>query len=273
MRSLLAEATRQLGHDEARIDAELLLAHVLGRSRAWLYAHADQVPDADRRAAFARLVEARHSGQPVAYLTGRRGFRAFDLAVTPDVLIPRPETELLVELVLERLGDTGAVADLGTGSGAIALAISHERPGLHVFATDASESALAVARANAERLGIDNITFAHGDWCAAFGAVRFGAIVSNPPYIAERDPHLEHGDLRFEPRAALVSGADGLDAIRAIVAEAPKHFVDGGWLLLEHGAGQGAAVRDLLAQRGFHAPQTTRDLAGHERVTLAQWPG
>lgn len=271
VRSLLAAATRQLGHDAARIDAELLLAHALDRPRAWLYAHADEIPDADRRAAFLRLVDARRAGQPVAYLTGRRGFHAFDLAVTPDVLIPRPETELLVELALERLGGTGAVADLGTGSGAIALAIAHERPGLRVLATDASDAALCIARANAERLGIANITFAQGDWCAALGAVRFDAIVSNPPYIAADDPHLEQGDLRFEPRAALASGVDGLDAIRAIVTGAPAHLVDGGWLLLEHGAEQGGAVRDLLERHGFESAQTARDLAGHERVTFARF--
>jgi release factor glutamine methyltransferase len=270
VRSLLAAAVRQLGHDEARIDAELLLARVLDRPRAWLYAHADEVPDADRRAAFRRLVEARSAGQPVAYLTGRRGFRAFDLAVTADVLIPRPETELLVELALERLGERGAVADLGTGSGAIALAIARERPSLRVVATDASEAALAIARTNAQRVGLANVRFAHGDWCAALGAERFDAIVSNPPYIAADDPHLGQGDLRFEPRAALAAGADGLDAIRAIILSAPSHLVDGGWLLLEHGAEQGSAVRGLLEGQGFVSVRTMRDLAGHERATLAR---
>jgi len=252
-----------------RSEAELLLAHALGRDRAWLIAHRDDAV-APALAGQARCcVSRRAAGEPVAYIIGHRGFHALDLAVTADVLIPRPETELLVELALRQTAQSGKVeiADLGTGSGAIALAIAQARPHSRVLATDASLAALDVARGNAQRLGIGNVEFAQGDWCAALGKRRFDLIVSNPPYIAENDAHLRQGDLRFEPRAALASGADGLDAIRAIVRDAPAHLRDGGWLLLEHGFEQGAAVRELLRQSGFVEVFTTRDLEGRERVS------
>jgi release factor glutamine methyltransferase len=191
--------------------------------------------------------------------------------------VPRPETERLVELALERLPADRAVdvADLGTGSGAIALAIARERPRARVVATDASAAALAVASRNAAALGFDaaRVAFVRGDWWAPLGARRFDLVASNPPYIAEGDPHLARGDLRFEPRDALASGADGLDAIRAIVAGAPAHLVDGGWLLLEHGFDQGEAVRRLLEAHGFVAVDTARDLEGRDRVTLGRRPG
>ena len=270
VRSLLAVAAVRIGGDDARAEAELLLAHVLGRTRAWLFAWPESVPDASQRDAFDRLVAARARGEPVAYLLGRRAFWSLDLAVTPAVLIPRPETELLVELALARLPDDRecAVADLGTGSGAIALSIARDRPRARVLATDASTAALDVARANAVRLGIGNIAFAQGDWCAALGDARFDAIVSNPPYIEAADPHLGQGDLRHEPLSALASGIDGLDAIRSIVAHAPDHLVPGGWLLLEHGWNQAGRVRELLAARGFAATGSQRDGNGHERVTF-----
>ncbi|MFC4819285.1 peptide chain release factor N(5)-glutamine methyltransferase [Dokdonella ginsengisoli] len=271
VRQLLADGAAALAGEDARFEAELLLAQVLGRTRAWLFAWPEFEPDEDRCAAYAQLVGARRAGQPVAYLTGRREFWSLDLAVSPDVLIPRAETELLVELALAKIApeDAAAVADLGTGSGAIALALARERPRARVLATDASAQALAVARANAQRLGID-VEFAQGDWCAALGERRFDVIVSNPPYIEAADPHLARGDLRFEPAAALASGADGLDAIRTIAAGARERLRGGGWLLLEHGYDQGSRVRDLLSAHGYVAVSTQRDVEDRERVTLGQ---
>ena len=253
----------------SRSEAEQLLAHALGVDRVWLIAHRDDAV-APALAGQARCcISRRATGEPVAYIIRRRGFHAIDLALTPDVLIPRPETELLVELALRWIPQSAKVeiADLGTGSGAIALAIAHARPQACVLATDASKAALNIARGNAQRLGLRNVEFAQGDWCAALAAHRFNLIVSNPPYIAERDPHLAQGDLRFEPRMALASGADGLDAIRAIVRDAPTHLETGGWALLEHGYEQGAAVRTLLEQSGFVEISTARDLEGRERVS------
>ena len=246
--------------------------HALGRTRAALFAWPEHEPDATRRAAFEALVDARVRGAPIAYLLGRRAFWTFELAVTPAVLIPRPETELLVERALERVAADSpcAIADLGTGSGAIAIALALERPQARVVATDASEAALGVARTNAAELGLRNVAFAHGDWFAALGDARFDLVVSNPPYIAAGDPHLARGDLRFEPASALASGDDGLDAIRTIADTAPSHLQDGGWLLLEHGWDQGERVRGLLVQAGFDAVTSVRDLAGHERVTLGR---
>ena len=268
VRELLGGAARS-GDAESRHEAEMLLGHALKRDRAWLFMHADEEVDEAVIRSFRELIEARQRGEPVAYLIGKRGFWTLDLLVTPDVLIPRPETELLVELALERIPLDGAslVADLGTGSGAIALAIASERPHAHVLATDASASALSVARANGKRLGFANIEFAEGDWCAAFGTRSFDLIVSNPPYIAADDVHLEQGDLRFEPASALASGADGLDAIRRIVDTAPGFLKREGWLLLEHGYDQGSRVRDLLEQRDFSKVQTWQDIAGHDRIS------
>lgn len=272
IRALSAAAAARIGGGEARFEAELLLAHVLGRPRAWLFAWPEFEPDTAQRETFERLVERRRAGEPIAYLTGHRAFWSFDLAVTPAVLIPRPETERLVELALMRIDADAdvAIADLGTGSGAIALALAYERPRARVLASDASADALAVARANAQRLGIANIEFAQGDWCAALGARRFDVIVSNPPYIAADDAHLGQGDLRHEPPAALASGADGLDAIRRIAADAPRHLHSGGWLLLEHGWQQAAQVRALLAAAGFDDVGSVMDLEGRDRVTLGR---
>lgn len=269
VRGLLAAASAELGGDESAREVEVLLGHALGKDRAWLYAHADDVLAVDGALRFHALLMRRAAGEPLAYIVGRREFWSLDLAVTRDVLIPRPETELLVELALRRIPQIVQldIADLGTGSGAIALAIARERPIARMVATDASVAALDVARANARRLGIGNVEFAHGDWCAALSGRRFDVIVSNPPYIAETDAHLQQGDLRFEPRAALASGADGLDAIRSIVHAAPAHLQPGAWLLLEHGFGQGAAVRELLERRGFQDVSTAVDLEGRERVS------
>lgn len=254
------------------VDAGLLLAHVLGKSHGWLYAHDDAQVDAEAMARFDQLVARRQHGEPVAYITGRRGFWTLDLLVTPDTLIPRPETELLVELALQRIpeGEAMPVADLGTGSGAIALAIARERPATRVIATDHSEAALAVAAANARANAITNVEFRHGDWLLPLAGERFGLIASNPPYIAQDDPHLAEGDLRFEPAAALASGRDGLDAIRRIVSDAPAHLVTSGWLLLEHGHDQGQAVRALLTAAGLGDVRTAQDLAGRDRVTLGR---
>ena len=285
VRTLLAEAARVL-HEaaadaaaanadevraDARRDAELLLQYALGVERAWLFAHDDESPAADREAAFNRLVARRAEGEPIAYLTGRREFHALDLAVTRDVLIPRAETELLVEIALDRVPDDEVVhvADLGTGSGAIALAIARARPHARVLATDASEAALSVARANAHALGIRNVAFARGSWCAPLAASGFELIVSNPPYIAAADPHLARGDLRFEPQFALASGTDGLDAIRTIVRDARAHLKAHGWLLFEHGHEQGHAARELLEAAGYREIFTATDLEGRERVSGA----
>jgi len=274
VRALLAAASLRLDGDAARSEVELLLAHALGTSRSWLYAWPEHVPTPAQQARFAELVEARVRGEPVAYLLGEREFWSLRLVVTPAVLIPRADTEVLVEQALARLPAATAlqVADLGTGSGAVALAIASERAQARVLATDASPAALALARRNAHDLRLANVEFAQGDWCAALGSRQFDLIASNPPYIAEGDPHLLQGDLRFEPRAALGSGPDGLDAIRAIVAQAPRHLLADGWLLLEHGFDQATAVRALLADAGYREIGSARDHAGHERVSGARRP-
>lgn len=268
VRTVLADAARRLGD---RVDAEWLLLHALGVDRTWLFMHADEPLDADALARFEALLARRETGEPVAYITGRRGFWSLDLEVTPATLIPRPETELLVELALERLPMDRKVdvADLGTGSGAVALAIASERPLARVLATDASAEALAVARRNAERLGLRNVRFAQGDWCAPLDGARFDMIVSNPPYIEASDPHLDQGDLRFEPATALASGGDGLDAIRRIASGVPAHLRNGGWLLLEHGWLQGEAVRAVLSGSGLDQVFTAADLEGRERISGA----
>ncbi|MGO4702420.1 peptide chain release factor N(5)-glutamine methyltransferase [Dyella sp. 2RAB6] len=266
VRGALAAATQRLGE---RIDAEALLLHALDKPRAWLIAHDTDVLDDATRAAFEAMVARREAGEPVAYITGRRGFWSLELEVTAATLIPRPETELLVELALERLPPDRPcrVVDLGTGSGAIALAIAKERPRAEVSAVDLSMEALAVARDNAQRLGLERVRFVHGTWMTPLSGERFELVVSNPPYIEAADPHLEQGDLRFEPPGALASGADGLDAIREIVANAPAHLDPGGWLLLEHGWNQGAPVRALLQQAGYAEVFTATDLEGRERVS------
>ena len=254
------------------VDADILLLHVLARPPSWLFAHATDAVDAADAARFRELVARRAQGEPVAYLTGSRGFWTLTLAVTPATLVPRPETELLVELALARLpADTDVrVADLGTGSGAVALSIASERPRARVVATDASPAALDVAHGNALRHGIGNVAFREGSWLAPLAGERFDLVASNPPYIAEGDPHLAQGDLRFEPPMALASGADGLDDIRTIVNAAPAHLHPQGWLLLEHGWDQGAAVRALLLDAGFVDVATERDLEGRDRVTLGR---
>lgn len=270
IRDRLLNATSCLSGDEAAAEARMLLAHVLQRDATWLVAHADDELSDDEAARFDALIWERQRGVPVAYLIGSRGFWSMDLAVTTDVLIPRPETELLVELALQRIPADSLVdvADLGTGSGAIALALARDRPRSRLLACDASEAALSVSRANAHRLGLANVRFAQGDWYWAVGDARFSLIASNPPYIAVGDAHLDRGDLRYEPALALSSGEDGLDAIRRIIAGAPGHLLYGGWLLLEHGWDQGDAVRGLLDAAGFADVATHRDLGDRDRVSL-----
>lgn len=255
-----------------RIDAQMLLLHALGRAtgdRAWLLAHdTDPLPPAaaDR---FQALCARRLNGEPVAYLTGRKAFHGLELAVDARVLDPRDDTETLVDWALTLLPAhvPCRVLDLGTGSGAIALALAHARPQADVWAVDASADALAVAAANARRLGLP-VTLRHGDWLAPVAGQRFDLIVSNPPYIAEGDPHLPA--LAHEPRLALTSGPDGLEALRAITAAAPAHLAPGGWLLLEHGWDQAAAVHALLATHGFGRVQSRHDLAGIARCSGGQ---
>ena len=243
-------------------DARILLAEVCGFSQASLVASADRdIPDSVLEK-YRSIVERRKSGEPVAYILGRKEFYGLDLSVNPSVLIPRPETELLVELAIAR--DPDSVLDLGTGSGAVALAIKHERPGCSVVAVDADLSALNTAKRNASKLNLE-IDFRHGRWFEPVKGERFQLIVSNPPYVVEGDPHLE--ELRYEPRGALTAGPEGLDCIRDIVKGAPGHILPDGWLLLEHGMGQERAVRDLLAESGFASVTTWPDLAGTPRVS------
>ena len=256
------------------LDAQVLLAHVLDVPRAWLAAHdADALPQeaADR---FVALARRRRDGEPVAYLTGVREFWGLALRVTPDVLIPRPETETLVELALELTAPDRPVRilDLGSGSGAIALALAHERPQAKVTGADISAAALVVARDNARRLDIANAEFIQSDWYARFGDQRFDAIVANPPYVASADPHLHDGDVRFEPRVALTPGGDGLTALRMIVAGARAHLVANGHLVVEHGYDQSAAVQELFRDAGFDRITVRNDLAGIARVVGGTLP-
>ena len=255
-----------------RSDANMLLGALLDRSRTWLLAHDDAPLDDTQQARWQDWLARRAEGVPVAYLTGQHEFHGLVLRVTPDVLDPRPDTETLVDWALEVLATQpagAAVVDLGTGSGAVALAIRHRQADAHVSAVDLSPAALAVAEANGERLGLP-VRWCQGAWFAPLAEACFDLIVSNPPYIAENDPHLPA--LRHEPTLALTSGADGLTAIRQIVADAPAHLHPQGWLLLEHGHAQGPAVADLLRQAGWRGIDRRTDLAGHWRCTGAQRP-
>lgn len=260
---LLAEAQAAIGRSEAR----LLLRHQLHCDDAWLIAHGDEsCADSDVQALRARVAR-RVAGEPVAYITGRREFYGREFAVSPAVLIPRPETEMLVELALQRLPRGSVVLDLGTGSGCIGVTLAAERPDLQVTLVDASAEALDVARANARRWAPANTTLLASDWFSALSGQCFDLVASNPPYIALGDAHLAQGDLRFEPRAALVAGDDGLADIRRIVASAPAHLAPGGWLLFEHGYDQHAACSILLQRAGYREVFSARDLAGILRVS------
>lgn len=276
----LARGTRtlsralQFDHGAARFESALLLAWTLGVSRSQLMTHPERRLTGDERQRFEALIERRAGGEPVAYITGRREFFDLELKVTPAVLIPRPETELLVEKALERLPPPGrgGVLDLGTGSGAVALAIARHRPNAEVTAVDAWDDALAVARDNATRLAIGNVRFVLSDWFSALQGERFDLVVANPPYVAQGDPHLDAGDLRCEPRRALMAGPDGLDAMRRIVAAAPEHLAPGGWLLLEHGYDQAGACRQLLERADFGEVFSAADLSAIERVSGGRRP-
>lgn len=274
VKELLATARQQLADFPAGgLEAEVLLGWVLDVERAWLYANPDHVPGAEQRARFHVLVKRRESGEPVAYLTGRREFWSLSLKVTPDVLIPRHETELLVDIALAFIPPDARwrIADLGTGSGAIALALAVERPLCEVHATDISEAVIKVAQENARNIAPGRISFHRGSWLEPLSG-RFRVIVSNPPYIGQDDPHLQEGDCRFEPGAALTPGDDGLSAIRLIAREALPFLEPGGLLAFEHGYGQGHEARSLLGELGYQEVRTHRDLEEQDRITSGLKP-
>lgn len=258
----------------ARLDAELLLAAALGKPRSFLHTWPERIVTTEAALMFADYLQRRRAGEPVAYILGQQGFWKLDLEVAPHTLIPRPETEMLVEAALELVpGFAPAdVLDLGTGTGAIALALANERRQWNVTAVDRVPQAVALAERNRVRLQLNNAVVLESHWFSALQGRRFDLIISNPPYIAEADPHLSRGDVRFEPSSALTAGHDGLDDLRTIIAQAPTHLKEGGWLLLEHGYDQGAAVRDLLTGHGFERIQTRRDLGDHERISFGRLP-
>ena len=258
----------------ARLDAELLLAAALGKPRSFLHTWPERIVSSEAALIFADYLQRRRAGEPVAYILGHQGFWKLDLEVAPHTLIPRPETEMLVEAALELVPVfvPAEVLDLGTGTGAIALALANDRPGWKATAVDRVPEAVELAERNRQRLHLDNAEVLSSHWFSALEGRRFDLIISNPPYIADADPHLVEGDVRFEPSSALVAGSDGMDDLRTIISQAPNHLKEGGWLLLEHGYDQGAAVRDLLTQHGFERVQTRRDLGEHERISFGQLP-
>jgi release factor glutamine methyltransferase len=273
IRLLLDAGREKLAPDPlARLESELLLCHALGVSRSFLFANPEFAVPLKRRSDYLALLRRRSEGEPIAYLVGKRSFWTFDLEVTSDVLIPRAETELLVEAALEVIPTSRPcrIADLGTGSGAIALAVASERPTAEVHATDLSVKALDLARKNAASLNLHHVKFHQGHWLQPLEG-QFSVLVSNPPYVDESDPHLLEGDCRHEPRMALTPGADGMAAIREITRNAPDYLAPEGWLMVEHGHKQGQEVRDLFSAAGFDDVRTLPDLAGIERVCVGKW--
>lgn len=264
------QAALQLDISSARIEVQCLLQAVLSVNRAWLLTHPERVLSPDEMARYCELFGRRLNSEPVAYLLGTREFYGMEFKVTPATLIPRPDTELLVEQALQRIPECGRcrVLDMGTGSGAIALAIARARHEAEIVAVDASAAALTVASENVQRLNLSNVRLLHSDWFSQLQGECFDLIVSNPPYIEADDVHLSQGDVRFEPISALASGADGLDDIRRIIFAAHQHLEAGGWLMFEHGYDQSERVRRLLQQAGFNDITSSRDLSGIERVTL-----
>jgi len=268
IKQLLEQATRRLNTESARLDAEVLLAHVLQQPRSHFHAWPEKLLPAESREQFDQLLQRRLKGEPVAYLTGEREFWSLTLSVNTHTLIPRPETETLVAQALRRIpaDQPQLIADLGTGSGAIALAIARERPHCEIIAVDIDEAAIETARLNAQRLDIHSIVFHTGDWCEPLTGMQLDMIVSNPPYIAEADPHLLSGDVRFEPRTALAAGPQGMDELRRIARCAVNYLQAGGWLLMEHGYDQGLLARQLLEGTGFTEVIDYTDDAGQDRV-------
>jgi len=257
------------------IDAEVLLGHSLGQSRAWLLTYQDETIEQSQYEEFSALIARRKLGEPIAYILGHREFWSLDLQVNEATLIPRPETEILVEVALE-IAETRrgqgilSVADLGTGSGAIALAIATEFQDSFITATDISKEAIKIAKSNAEKFGISNVEFVHSNWFESLSDYQFDIICSNPPYIEAQDPHLQQGDLRFEPKSALASGIDGFFDIQHIISQANAFLRPGGWLVLEHGFTQANRTQRLLEQHGFFNIGTREDYAHHPRVTYGQ---
>ncbi len=258
----------------ARLDVELLLAAALGKPRSFLHTWPERIVSSEAAQTFNGYLQRRRTGEPVAYILGQQGFWNIDLEVATHTLIPRPETEMLVESALELLPASIAhrLLDLGTGTGAIALSLAKDRAQWSVTAVDRVDEAVQLAERNRQRLHLENAQVLRSHWFSAVEGQRFDLILSNPPYIPANDPHLIEGDVRFEPSSALVSGPDGLDDLRLIISQAPAHLLAGGWLLLEHGYDQGAAVRELLSHHGFEQIQTRRDLADHERITFGRVP-
>ncbi|MGV6815800.1 MAG: peptide chain release factor N(5)-glutamine methyltransferase [Thiotrichales bacterium] len=271
IRELIDAAAPTINSDSPRLDAELLLAHVLGQPRSYLYTWPERKPESAQVQQYHALIARRQRGEPIAYLLNQREFWSLELSVNPSVLIPRPETELLIETLLSRaLPAETELLDLGTGSGAIALALAKERPGWRITATDSSQEALATAQDNARRLGLNRISFLCGHWFEALAEQQFDIIVSNPPYIAAADPHLKTGDVRFEPLSALSAGIDGLNDLREIIKKAPAHLKSRGLLIVEHGYDQGAEVAALFAGSGFDSIASLKDLGGRSRATIGE---
>lgn len=274
---VIQQAAQTLEHcahiDSAKLEAEILLAHLLKKDRTYLFTWPEKIVADDIVVAFRDLCRERMNGTPIAHLTGEREFWGLTLKVTADTLIPRPDTEILVETALQLLADNrqARILDLGTGTGAIALALKSELPRAEVCAVDFSAAALAVAEYNAKHLHL-HVDFTQGSWCEPLDRQQFDLIASNPPYIEEQDPHLQQGDVRFEPISALTAGADGLDDIRLIAEQAKAHLNNGAWLILEHGYNQAAAVQQILQRNGYQQVQSRKDYGGNDRITFGQQP-